>query len=250
MFYIGFKVAAMLATGVIASAAQAAFWTNAAPVASFTTQSGGIRWENSNFPQNTGVGGAIFTTANQSTFTGIPVLFSLPAANLLNVPAVFYLSGSTAGLPAPAIAVPGWGNFLEQRMLYGDFVFVDMAGVVLFQGGFRNARIRAKTTSPQFARFIGYSGFAPPAQGLQFSSPLVAFPPSPPALRYMDILKLAPTPALGALPGAALSTFDPPASGSFGFADPVPEPATWAMLVAGFGAIGFVARRRARRAVA
>jgi hypothetical protein len=49
-------------------------------------------------------------------------------------------------------------------------------------------------------------------------------------------------PVLGIGPGGLLKSFHGNAGGNF--AQGVPEPATWAMMIIGFGAIGFAARRR------
>jgi hypothetical protein len=60
---------------------------------------------------------------------------------------------------------------------------------------------------------------------------------------------------LNAVAGKSLRSFRATATGSFS-SDPaptitaLPEPGAWAMLIAGFGLVGFAARRRSIRQVA
>ena len=66
----------------------------------------------------------------------------------------------------------------------------------------------------------------------------------------MSISLTSLAPLLFANPGAALRSFEAYSTGSFS-SDPaalvvvgVPEPSVWGMLIAGFGLVGFQARRR------
>lgn len=150
----------------------------------------------------------------------------------------------------------------------GTFSFVSLAGFTynghgyvagtdLLSGVFSHTRLIANGGSTGFAGSDGsiYDPASPPAS-VEFTSGILNLGGS---TDHSFAFSLTPTHAVGNPGGCATTTaittctasvasFDSPISGQFSAA--VPEPASWALLILGFGGVGGLLRNHRRRAAA
>ena len=244
--------------GLSAAPAQAVLTT----FANFTgiNSVSGVRFQNSAPNDVSGTTGSLYTI---DPLTSVPgsrlVSFSfLPpalAASVTNVLASFTLLSSTAS-PAQT-----FGVFTLQPGLAGGFSFLSTsaitiggtnyaAGSNLLSGTFTDVSVSGQTNASAAA----YNGSTGGGSTILFTSDFVSFVPGSDFDMSISLTSLAPL--LFANPGAALRSFQAYSTGSFS-SDPaaivvggVPEPSVWAMLIAGFGLVGFQARRRRIAALA
>jgi hypothetical protein len=177
-------------------------------------------------------------------------------SSLANLPALFTLSATA---PASDPAVAGLGQTAEQN-LTGSFSFTYTGstplvvgshtyttGANLLSGTFNGAEIigpsNGSTGSVQDAILSGGS--------VSFTSDIAKF--SPTGDKGLSLALTSVLPFFGANPGNALSSFSAVSNGSFesdlsGGGGGIPEPATWAVMLLGFGAIGAAARNARRKA--
>ena len=243
--------AALALAGLAAAPAQAALTT----FANFTGIDSvpGVRFQNSNVDNVSGTGGSLYTIDPQQNVPGSRLVsFSfLPpelAADVNNVTASFTLLANTNLLAQPA------GAFTLQPGLAGGFSFITTTAITangvnyavgsnLLSGTFNDLSISGQTN----ASAASYNGSTGGGSTIVFTSDFVTFAPG--SDYDMSISLTSLTPLLFAAPGAALRSFEAYSTGSFS-SDPtpsvngVPEPSAWAMLIAGFGLVGFQARRR------
>ncbi|MFM9827641.1 MAG: PEPxxWA-CTERM sorting domain-containing protein [Sphingomonas sp.] len=244
----------ILGTVAIALAASFAAATPASAVittfANFSAGPGGANVQFLNAASNRNA--VFFTTATNSsttlgarrvTFNFVPSEFNAIGP----VSALWSLSGAVTNTAA---VIRGTNIF--QSNIAGSFSFISTsaitfgsttyaAGSNLLSGTFTNATIAGQRNGS----FGGFSGFTP-VSSITYTSDFLTFVPGS---DYDFALALGEiTPALNATPSSALSTFRAVASGQFS-SDPapiaaIPEPATWAMMIVGFGLVGGALRRR------
>lgn len=243
---------ATFALGVAAAVPAAALTT----IASYGTSSSAanVRW------QGSGANGHFFTIASSSATvpgaTAVDFSFLMPALApyVTHLPAKFSLDATvTAG---PAVLFAGQ---LFQGKLTGNFAVVSSApltvggktyaaGANLLSGTFTQTLLYGTpsgTVATMLAATSGGSAISMTSDFLDFTG----------VANYSVNLPLsAVRPALFAASGSALRSFVATSSGAFGSDAPavtaVPEPESWALLIAGFAMVGVAARRRNRLAVA
>jgi hypothetical protein len=179
-------------------------------------------------------------------------------ASLSNLPALFTLT-ATAPLSDPAVT--GVGQVAEQN-LSGSFSFVYTgstplivgshtftSGANLLSGTFSGATLvgpsNGSTSSFQDAIFSGGT--------VTFSSDVTSFAAT--GDKGLSLSLTSALPFFGASPGDSVGSFSAVSTGSFasdlassGGGGGVPEPVTWALMLAGFGGIGAAIRRQRRQA--
>lgn len=230
-------VAATVAVGSFASSAQAAQFASYSPVSAGPV----FHWDNATSTMST-------TDAAQVQFSFVdPVL---QAAGLTNLLADFSMSATVApGNPAGQLG----GNFVQPG-LSGSFSFTTTqdvtingttynAGSVLLGGTFANGFIQGAADSGSANGSTALTGGS-----VAFSSSFMDF--TNPTSESFAFTLLDVSPSFGAAPGHVLNSFDAASTGNFSASlGPVPEPATWGLMLVGFGGMGAVLRRR-RRALA
>lgn len=251
-------VSVFAVVGLSAAPAQAVLTT----FANFTGLNAetGVRFQNSAPDNESGASGSLYsidavTSAPGSRLVSFSFLLPALAASVTNVPASFTMLSSTA---SPAQTV---GSFTLQPGLAGSFSFLSTsaitvggtnyaAGSNLLSGTFTDVSISGQTNASAAA----YNGSTGGGSAILFTSDFVSFVPGSDFNMSISLTSLAPL--LFANPGAALRSFEAYSTGSFS-SDPaaiviggVPEPSAWAMLIAGFGLVGFQARRRRNAALA
>lgn len=249
-----------LAIGVAATATPAAAVVTT--FAQYTAIGSGanLRWQNSSGTSN-GTGGSLYTTATStanspgSRLVSFSFLQPQLAAVATNVNAIFTLNASVPNGNKADL----FGSFLLQDPLAGSFSFISTtaitinnktygAGSNLLTGTFTNAAIagqRRGTSGSVGASTSGGSTITYTSDFLDFSE-TVSRDFSLALTSIASPLQAVPT---SGTPTRALRTFRALSTGSFS-SDPapiitaVPEPATWGLMVLGFGMVGFAARRR------
>jgi hypothetical protein len=250
--------AAALTISLAASAAPA----QAAVFAQFTpdTNARDFRWINSVLG-DTGSGGRFFSIAaqNATLAQGVATHFSFldPALSALAfIPATFTVDVTVAsGDPASVNGVGVW----TQTNLNGNFSFIYngptinnylssginlLNGSNLLSGVFTNAWIQGAggSGSVNLAQVNGGS--------MSYTSDYEQFTNMTANTQEFAINLLAST-NFGANGGSALRGFRANGGGNFSFdVASAPEPATWGLMIAGFGGIGLVMRSRRRHAAA
>jgi hypothetical protein len=192
--------------------------------------------------------GSIFSTMAGHTSPGSPlVIFNFQDTThfLSGIMAKLTLTGTEIGNPATS------GAGFEQCCIGGSFSFIyegpdgvtDPAGNVyhtgvtnLLSGAYTLARITGLGTSGAFHDSTDFGT-------ISYTSDIIPDLSTAPAADF-SIALAAIKPALGATPGEALNSFRAGASGAFSAALAIPEPASWAMMITGFGLLGLAARRR------
>ena len=269
-------IKAVVALGIVAGGVSAA----AAPAyaaetfASFSPvgTSANVQWANSNGAAATGTGGSFVSTATSSSSVAASRLVSFSfldtrlAPYFTGINAAFTLNASVATGNAASFA----SGFLVQDSIGGSFSFKSVAPIVigttiyaaganLLTGSFGGTAIagQRRGTTALFA------GSTDAGDTLVYTSDFLSF--TNVSDSDFAISLGAVTPALnaagptGGTPTAALRTFRSVASGTFS-TDPnplitargvpaVPEPATWVMMLAGFGLVGGTLRSRVRQTV-
>ncbi len=209
------------------------------PFASFNTLPGGtFYWQNNAAYGGPGSGGQLFTTTTPATPipNAIPVNFNWAAAGFNNVAATLIFRGIAINSPVVTTGLPGavanqtgigFGSFLiavgPTTVLLGTY----NSGTIITNIGATNALFLTNS-------FPG---------GLNITSPVAPVPPG----FFLTINKTGLTPPIAIAPGGALADFDPAAVGVFSSVSFVPEPAMWALSIAGFGLTGLTLRRRRMR---
>lgn len=242
--------------GLSAAPAQAVLTT----FANFTgiNAETGVRFQNSAPDNVSGTSGSLYTIDPNMNVPGsrlVSFTFLPPELSAVtNVLASFTLLSTTA---SPAQTV---GAFTLQSGLAGTFSFRSTsaisvnginyaAGSNLLSGTFNDVSISGQTNASAAA----YNGSTGGGSTILFTSDFVTFVPGTDYDMSISLTSLAPL--LFATPGSALRSFEAYSTGSFS-SDPapivnggVPEPSAWAMLIAGFGLVGFQARRRRNAAI-
>jgi hypothetical protein len=248
-----FASAAALAVTLTAAAVPA----HAGVFAQFSpdTNASDYKW----IKNNTG-GEFISITANtDTTAQAVATHFSYlePSyAALAFLPAAFTID-ATAAQGNPASFAAGPGTF-TQTGLNGSFSFIytgptQTVGIFnlvhnvtnLLSGVFTNAWIQGAGGSGSTNVTIGNGGTA------TYNSGIVDFSHVPAGSEEFAFNLLNVSPAFGAdlVHHKALNTFTANGGGNF-HADAVPEPATWGLMIMGFGGIGALIRNRRRQAIA
>lgn len=207
-------VSVFAVVGLSAAPAQAVLTT----FANFTGLNAetGVRFQNSAPDNESGASGSLYSN---------DAVTSAPGSRLV----------SFSFLSTSAITVGGTNYAAGSNLLSGTFTDVSISGQT-------NASAAA------------YNGSTGGGSAILFTSDFVSFVPGSDFNMSISLTSLAPL--LFANPGAALRSFEAYSTGSFS-SDPaaiviggVPEPSAWAMLIAGFGLVGFQARRRRNAALA
>jgi hypothetical protein len=208
-------------------------------------------WMNSG-PGNSGSGGTLhgfgrtfFSLENLTpaldALQFVPVTFSL-TATAVNEPATF------AGPPTDLWSQPGInGNF--SYTYTGSTGLVDgillTHNEVLLSGVFTGAIMSGNNGSGSLNLSHGNGGVLTYASGIAGVLP----PPGSEAEFAYNLLNVTPPFSSGG--GLdALASFKGKGDGEFDFANSVPEPATWALMIIGFGGCGVMLRDRRRAAMA
>jgi hypothetical protein len=230
--------------------AQAAVFAQFSPL----TNASDFRWVKSGGSGPTaGTGGHFFTiTSNTSTVAqsvAIAFAFLDPAfAALGNLKANLKVDATAAaGNPASFNATAGT---YTQAGLNGGFSVLYsgvnttiaghhlVPGENLLSGTFTDAWIQGSGGTGSTNVTMGNGGTA------TYSSALENFSNVIPSSEEFAFNLLGATPKFAALKGKALTTFRANGGGNFGAVGSVPEPATWGLMILGFGGIGAVLRRR------
>lgn len=251
-------LAGVAATALTASAPAAAVTT----FANFSALAGGnnIRWE-----RTAGTGNASFytiATNTGSTAASRAVNFSFLQSSIAgfvtNVNAIWTLNGTVSN----TVAVVNGAN-LVQNNLTGSFSFVSTQAITI---GARTFAAGSNLLSGTFTQSTlsgarggnsgGISG-STPSSTITYTSDFMNFGQTVNRNFAVNLTSIAPVfqanPVAG-VPTSAINSFRAVAGGSFS-TDPapivtaVPEPGTWAMMIAGMGLVGF-ARRRCQITVA
>jgi hypothetical protein len=241
--------AGMMVAAVPASAAVETF-------ASYTQSNSGnsMRWIRS------GSGGTLCTAVNGGC-TGVAVDFSYLLDELSYLPslsATFTASFvAPSGNAATKVSASG-GTFLIQGGLSGDFSFIyngpDFTiGTTTFSSG---ANLLSGSISPAViagidgATSAGVSASSTGGSTITYTSDILAFRPNSDYDFALSLTQIA-RPLNQPSNSAALRNFRAASTGSFSSdpapivpALPVPESATWALMLLGFGAIGGTLRSR------
>lgn len=202
------------------------------------------------------------TAAANSTVAGSRnVNFSLLQAAIApfatNLTAVFTLGGTVTN----TIATLNGTNIIQSNV-NGSFSFISTnaitigattfaAGSNLLSGTFTNTTISGARNGTS----AGWSG-STPSSAITYTSDFLTFTPGSNYDLGWNLTSINPlinaTPTAGT-PTTALRSFRAVIGGSFS-SDPapltpaIPEPASWMLMIAGFGMVGVSARRRSRRA--
>lgn len=258
--------AALVAGSVLAASAPA----NAVAFANFNTtvSQSNIMWKNGS-SNNTSRNGTIFTTSSPTATTpGSTIVdFNFLVGGLpQGVRAVFTLFGSTTNTPAIFVGgCPGPTCFIIQSNITGSFSFVAQAT----SGGSQTVGAYTIPDGTNLLTATNYVGALIAGVANGSSAAFTGTDPAGGSITYtsdsMFGLDFANTSSrdfsmtLGSLtvpfnakPNAALTTFRASDNGTFG-SEPspsVPEPATWALFIAGFGMVGLQVRRRRQASVA
>lgn len=246
-----FASAAVLAVTLTAAAVPA----HAGVFAQFSpdTAASDYKWIKNN------TGGEFISITNNANTTAQAVAthfsFLEPTyAALAFLPSAFTIDATVAqGNPASFAAGP---NTWTQTGLNGSFSFVytgptQTIGIFnlvqnvthLLDGVFTNAWIQGAGGSGSTNVTIGNGGTA------SYSSDVASFAGVVPGTEEFAFNLLNVSPAFGAQANKALNTFTANGGGNF-HADGVPEPATWGLMIMGFGGIGAMIRNRRRAAIA
>jgi hypothetical protein len=241
----------LLAAGVAAvaglCATQAQAVTLLAPFASYTMKGTKttIDWTKSGLK-----GGSIFSTAPGGSVAGSPAVtfnFLDTSQYLDHLQAKFTLTGSETGQAAT--------GSVDQGNILGTFAFLYTGPTQTFMGHtytqnktnllsgvYTLAHISGKGSSGSFHDSTDVGT-------VTFSSDIITSLPYAAVRDFSFSLSSIAKPGLSYVAGQSLKNFKAASSGVFSAAY-VPEPATWAMMITGFGLLGLAARRRRALALA
>ncbi len=198
-----------------------------------------------------------FLTNNSTVAQGVNVNFSFLDPDLLllsNIPATFMIDGTigtghSANLNSAGIwtdtGLNGQFSFIYTGPTINNFhgSGIDLiANSNLLSGTFTNAWIQGAGGSGSTNVSVGNGGSA------HFTSSYEHFPGLVPNSEEFALNLLSVSPSFGASKNKALNSFRANGGGNFS-AEMVPEPATWTMMIVGFGAVGALVRRQRRRPV-
>ncbi|HZZ68852.1 MAG TPA: PEPxxWA-CTERM sorting domain-containing protein [Phenylobacterium sp.] len=199
-----------------------------------------------------GTGGHLFSISanNQTSAHGVATTFSFlepTFASLDDLPAMFTID-ATAANGNPASKDAGTGTF-TQPGLNGTFSFVYSGadqtidgfhlttGEDLLSGAFTNAWIQGAGGSGSTNVTFDNGG------SLVLTSSVINLSGVVPGSEEFSLNMLSVSPHFGATTGKALNSFKANGGGNFS-ALGVPEPATWGLMILGFGSAGVMLRRR------
>ncbi len=243
------------AAAVALSLAAVAAPSQAAVFAQFSPDTGRnmYRWVN-NGANNSGTGGALYTTSTatgtSAGATAVHFSFLDPAlADLMFVPAQFLLNTTVAsGNPATFTAGP---NTWTQTNVNGGFSFIYTGADHVFGSTLvhQNANLLSGTFTDAWIQGNGGTGSINLSVGNgglfnSLTSDFEQFTNLTPGSQEFALNLLGVTPAFGANAGKALKSFRANGGGNFSFEAGVPEPATWGLMIMGFGGVGAMIRRR------
>lgn len=258
------KLVTLLAASIATMSFAAPAHAETITFASFSPIGNGanIRFVNSGTAANRTTDAIFYTTSTAtstipgSTSVRFNFLDDMLSPFVTNVVASYTLSASVAK-NSPAIPV---GSTLIQPGLSGIFSFLSTspitvsgpnlitttyaAGSNLLSGTFGAGSLFATLNGSSGATFTsGING-----TNISFTSDFLTFDPGAILDRSIALTAIAPRSSVG--PNGALASFRALSGGQFS-SDPnpdvvgaVPEPATWAMMLLGFGVVGFALRRR------
>jgi hypothetical protein len=255
-----FASAAALALTVAATAAPA----HSAVFAQFTPDNRAMdfRWIKSGGSGSTaGTGGHLFTvtptTQNATTAQGVATHFSFldPAlAALAFLPATFTLDATITNALSHAAthSGPQW----TETNLDGHFSFI-YSGAAMTIGSVHlvhGENLLSGVFTDAFIQGAGGSGSINETSitggTLTFTSAVEHFTNLIPGSEAYAFNLLAVSPAFGASLHKALNSFRANGGGNFSMLQAAPEPATWGLMIVGFGGMGMVFRSRRRAAIA
>jgi hypothetical protein len=254
-----FASAAALALTVAATAAPA----HSAVFAQFTPDNRAMdfRWiKSGGVGATAGTGGHLFTitpaTQSATTAQGVATHFSFldPAlATLAFLPATFTLDATISNALAHAVTQSGpqW----TETNLDGHFSFIYSGATTNIATPSGNVHLVHGVTNllsgvftDAFIQGAGGSGSINETSitggTLTFTSGVEHFTNLIPGSEAYAFNLLAVSPAFGALSHKALNSFRANGGGNFSMLQAVPEPATWGLMIVGFGGLGVMARRR------
>lgn len=216
-----------------------------------------LYWKNSADPATTGSSGSLYTIAANGTAPATRAVtfefLQTQLAVLGPIAANFTFNATASG---NALA---FGGFVFQNGLVGSFSFTNVNALTLgsktFAAGSNLLTATFNDTSISGQRngtFAGVGGSSGSGATITYTSDFLDFSSTISrdfALSVSSVnapLNATPT---NTTPTAALRTFKGLSTGSFS-SDPapiitaVPEPASWALMIAGFGMVGLATRRR------
>ena len=243
---IGFLAMAAGASLSVVSAANAVTFADYGATDSFNN----LQWTQS----DNGLSGTLSAVGGVSDVAAVQFSFLTPSlASLANLPASFTITGN-APLIDPAIPA---GGFLIQPNLSGSFHFTytgaaDLVvashtyhtGANLLSGNFTGASISGPVNSTAGSVLDATSS----GGDVTFTSDFLQFAPTGDKAFALELTSIADP--LHANPGNSLDSFGAVSTGSFQSdlsitgGQGVPEAATWALMIVGFGGVGAMLRRR------
>ena len=250
------------AAAVALSLAAAAAPAHASVFAQFSPDTGAsdYKWINSG-ASNSGTGGEFLSiVSNASTVAqGVATHFSFldPALSALAfIPATFTIDATVAaGHPATLQASTGvW----TQTNLNGSFSFVYTGATIANYLGsginlVHNSNLLSGVFTDAWIQGAGGSGSTNLANmnggTVTYASAYKSFANVLPGSEEFALNLLNVSPAFGANTNKALKNFTANGGGNFS-AIAVPEPATWGLMIVGFGGVGAMVRNRRRHAIA
>ena len=244
------------ASAVAITLAASAGSVQAAVIAQFSPISGNpdYKWVN-NGPSNSGTGGHFFsiTGNSQTTAHRVATYFSYLDGTLNNaafIPAQFKVDAKAlSGNPATLSA-----SIYSQQGVDGDFSFIytgasianfNSTGITLvhnsnlLSGHFTGAWIQGAGGSGSF-------NLTPSNGGTLLYTSAYDTNSQDPGTQEFAWNILSATPVFGANSGKALKGFRGNGGGNFSANSSVPEPATWGLMIVGFGGLGVSLRARRR----
>jgi hypothetical protein len=247
----GLAAATFAASMLVATPSQATI-TNFASFSAVNANSN-VYWKNSAVDGASSKSGSLFTSANGGSTAGsttIKFSFLQPGLSVVsNVTATFTLLASVTNVAASSL-----GPQQTQKGLTGAFSIISTtpitiaghtyaAGTNLLSATFTNATINGTTSGGVRDSTAGVN-----AGTIVYTSAFLNFLPT--VDKDFSLSMTSITPALAHSTGNALKTFRANATGTFStdpvptIVIPVPESATWAMFIGGFGLMGAALRRR------
>jgi hypothetical protein len=231
--------AATVLSGGLALASVPAHAVTLAPFATYTMQGtkSTIDWTKSGLHN-----GSIFSTKPGKSNPGSPTVtfnFLDTSKYLSNVNAKLTLNGSETGVNAV--------GSVDQAGILGSFSFIYEGATTSFMGKTYTHDVTNLLTGTYTLAHItgaGTSGSFHDATDIgtvTYTSDIIDFTNS--VARDFSFSLNALSPPFGYVAGNSLNTFKASSTGIFSAAF-VPEPATWAMIISGFGMLGLAARRR------